>query len=179
MRYDEVSPVLFPPGTSLTHPSLVHYKAASAVGSFDTSRSNYEDGKTDVASVAHILPASAAALTGLPTDHSTASYTPSCKSESKRGLSPSASPGLALDAAEAAAAPPDGGLRAWLNVLGGFLVLASSFGVVNALGAFQAYHEHVRLAPRGCPRAGNERALTRTFSTHGPSLEPPSLLHIS
>ncbi|TNY24175.1 putative monocarboxylate transporter [Rhodotorula diobovata] len=117
---------------------------ASAAGSFDTSRSNYEDGKTDVASVAHILPASAAALTaaGLPTDHSTASYPPSCKSESKRGLSPSASPGLALEAAEAAAAPPDGGLRAWLNVLGGFLVLASSFGVVNALGAFQAYYEH-------------------------------------
>lgn len=124
-----------------------HHKAASAAGSFDTSRSNYEDGKTDVASVAHILPASAAALTaaGLPTDHSTASYPPSCKSESKRGLSPSASPGLALEAAEAAAAPPDGGLRAWLNVLGGFLVLASSFGVVNALGAFQAYYEHVRL----------------------------------
>ncbi|KPV76771.1 uncharacterized protein RHOBADRAFT_12489, partial [Rhodotorula graminis WP1] len=35
----------------------------------------------------------------------------------------------------------DGGLRAWLNVVGGFLVLFSSFGVVNALGAVQAYYE--------------------------------------
>jgi len=35
---------------------------------------------------------------------------------------------------------PDGGLRAWLNVLGGFLVLFASFGYTNAWGVYQAYY---------------------------------------
>lgn len=39
--------------------------------------------------------------------------------------------------------PPDGGLRAWLNVLGGFLILFSSFGLVSAFGVFQAYFAEV------------------------------------
>ncbi|GAA5835393.1 hypothetical protein JCM5353_001764 [Sporobolomyces roseus] len=38
-------------------------------------------------------------------------------------------------------APPDGGLRAWLNVLGGFLVLFSTFGYTNAFGVYQAYYK--------------------------------------
>ncbi|GAA6062305.1 hypothetical protein JCM10212_004393, partial [Sporobolomyces blumeae] len=37
-------------------------------------------------------------------------------------------------------APPDGGLRAWLNVVGGFLVLFASFGYTNAFGVYQAYY---------------------------------------
>lgn len=43
-----------------------------------------------------------------------------------------------------AIAPPDGGLRAWLNVLGGFLILFASFGLVTAYGVFQAYYKQVR-----------------------------------
>ncbi|GAA6041248.1 hypothetical protein JCM8097_001296 [Rhodosporidiobolus ruineniae] len=39
---------------------------------------------------------------------------------------------------------PDGGLRAWLNVAGGWLILFSSFGFVNAWGAFQAYYQLYR-----------------------------------
>ncbi|GAA5894922.1 MCT family MFS transporter [Sporobolomyces salmoneus] len=35
---------------------------------------------------------------------------------------------------------PDGGLRAWLNVLGGFLVLFASFGYTNSWGVYQAYY---------------------------------------
>lgn len=38
-------------------------------------------------------------------------------------------------------APPDGGLRAWLNVVGGFLVLFATFGYTNAFGVYQAYYK--------------------------------------
>ncbi|GAA5930397.1 hypothetical protein JCM1841_006845 [Sporobolomyces salmonicolor] len=36
--------------------------------------------------------------------------------------------------------PPDGALRAWINVLGGWLVLFSSFGYTNTFGVDQAYY---------------------------------------
>ncbi|CCM04654.1 uncharacterized protein FIBRA_06838 [Fibroporia radiculosa] len=35
---------------------------------------------------------------------------------------------------------PDGGLRAWLSVLGGFCVLVSTFGYSNSFGVFQDYY---------------------------------------
>ncbi|KAL7814069.1 major facilitator superfamily domain-containing protein [Trichoderma gracile] len=41
----------------------------------------------------------------------------------------------------AAGAIPDGGLRAWLVVLGGFLDFAIAFGLVNSFGTFQARYE--------------------------------------
>ncbi|KAL7269482.1 hypothetical protein RUND412_007855 [Rhizina undulata] len=34
---------------------------------------------------------------------------------------------------------PEGGLRAWLVVIGSWLVLTSSFGIMNTMGTFQAY----------------------------------------
>ncbi|EJD05764.1 MFS general substrate transporter [Fomitiporia mediterranea MF3/22] len=40
---------------------------------------------------------------------------------------------------------PDGGLRAWLVILGGFCTTFSSFGFVNAWGAFQSYYEQTLL----------------------------------
>lgn len=39
--------------------------------------------------------------------------------------------------------PPDGGLRAWGNVVGGFLVLFASLGLFSAFGVFQAYFAEV------------------------------------
>ena len=36
--------------------------------------------------------------------------------------------------------PPDGGLDAWLTVLGGWLILFCSFGYVNAFGVYQVYY---------------------------------------
>ncbi|KAF8173184.1 MFS general substrate transporter [Mycena galopus ATCC 62051] len=36
---------------------------------------------------------------------------------------------------------PDGGLRAWLIVLGAFFSVFSSFGYINSWGVFQAYYE--------------------------------------
>ncbi|KAM5543470.1 hypothetical protein V8D89_002721 [Ganoderma adspersum] len=40
---------------------------------------------------------------------------------------------------------PDGGLRAWLVVLGGSLGLCATFGFVNAWGIFQVYYQEVML----------------------------------
>ncbi|TFY76406.1 hypothetical protein EWM64_g7608 [Hericium alpestre] len=40
---------------------------------------------------------------------------------------------------------PDGGLEAWLVVLGGFCTTFSTFGYVNTWGTFQAYYETVFL----------------------------------
>ncbi|KAJ5105041.1 MFS transporter asaE [Penicillium alfredii] len=41
--------------------------------------------------------------------------------------------------------PPDGGLQAWLTVLGGFCCLFVSFGWINCIGVFQAYYESHQL----------------------------------
>ncbi|EXJ82007.1 hypothetical protein A1O1_08075 [Capronia coronata CBS 617.96] len=39
-------------------------------------------------------------------------------------------------------APPDGGFRAWLQVLGSFFLFFNSWGTVNAFGVFQTYYEN-------------------------------------
>jgi MFS family permease len=36
---------------------------------------------------------------------------------------------------------PNGGLRAWLQVLGGFFLLFNSWGIINTFGVYQAYYE--------------------------------------
>ncbi|KAK7053488.1 hypothetical protein VNI00_004114 [Paramarasmius palmivorus] len=43
-------------------------------------------------------------------------------------------------AVDAPSPPPDGGLRAWLVVLGSSLVSLATFGIVNAYGAFSDYY---------------------------------------
>lgn len=43
-------------------------------------------------------------------------------------------------------AAPDGGLHAWLKVLGGFLVYINIWGFTLSFGAFQAYYQHELLA---------------------------------
>ncbi|KAL1988396.1 hypothetical protein VTN96DRAFT_10079 [Rasamsonia emersonii] len=42
--------------------------------------------------------------------------------------------------------PPDGGLQAWLVVLGGFCVLFVSFGWINCIGVFQEYYQTHQLS---------------------------------
>ncbi|KAF5006580.1 hypothetical protein FDECE_7055 [Fusarium decemcellulare] len=41
--------------------------------------------------------------------------------------------------------PPDGGLTAWLQVLGSFLINLNNFGLANSFGVFQTYYETVLL----------------------------------
>ncbi|KNG49712.1 MFS general substrate transporter [Stemphylium lycopersici] len=41
---------------------------------------------------------------------------------------------------------PNGGLTAWLQVLGGFFLLFNSWGIINTFGSFQAYYETNLLA---------------------------------
>ncbi|OAK93457.1 monocarboxylate permease-like protein [Phaeosphaeriaceae sp. SRC1lsM3a] len=42
--------------------------------------------------------------------------------------------------------PPNGGLQAWLAVLGGFCVTFASFGWINCIGIFQSYYETHQLS---------------------------------
>ncbi|KAI1409051.1 MFS general substrate transporter [Hypoxylon sp. FL1857] len=44
--------------------------------------------------------------------------------------------------------PPNGGLTAWLHVVGGFMLLFNSWGVLNAFGVFQTYYESGALFDR-------------------------------
>ncbi|KAJ6622513.1 major facilitator superfamily domain-containing protein [Mycena sp. CBHHK59/15] len=48
--------------------------------------------------------------------------------------------------ATAPAGPPDGGLKAWLTILGASLVALATFGPVNAYGAFNDYYETTYLS---------------------------------
>ncbi|KAJ4334815.1 hypothetical protein N0V95_009073 [Ascochyta clinopodiicola] len=45
---------------------------------------------------------------------------------------------------------PNGGLWAWLQVLGGFFLLFNSWGIVNTFGSYQAYYE-TTLLPSSSP----------------------------
>ncbi|PTB63039.1 MFS general substrate transporter [Trichoderma citrinoviride] len=69
--------------------------------------------------------------------------------ESKRPFpsdltSPHEAPSTSPPPASATAAP-DGGLNAWLQVLGGWVVFAATWGLVNAFGTFQTYYQTVML----------------------------------
>jgi MFS family permease len=50
--------------------------------------------------------------------------------------------------------PPNGGYRAWITVLGSFLLQASSFGFVSACGVFQLYYKSVMLPERSSQELG-------------------------
>lgn len=43
-------------------------------------------------------------------------------------------------APSAASTPPDGGLKAWLQVLGSFILFFNTWGIVNSFGVFQTYY---------------------------------------
>ncbi|GAA5903483.1 hypothetical protein JCM6882_006559 [Rhodosporidiobolus microsporus] len=69
----------------------------------------------------------------------TVSYPPSTKSV--KDLEHSGANSTAGGETLVAALPGEGGLRAWLNVLGGWLLMFASFGYVNAFGVFQSYYK--------------------------------------
>lgn len=49
-------------------------------------------------------------------------------------------------AGPAPAAPPDGGLTAWLQVAGSFFLMMNSWGILNSFGVYQTYYETAILA---------------------------------
>jgi MFS family permease len=53
-----------------------------------------------------------------------------------------------LPAVTSTSPPPNGGLTAWLHVVGGFMLLFNSWGVLNAFGVFQTYYESGALFDR-------------------------------
>lgn len=44
--------------------------------------------------------------------------------------------------------PPDGGLEAWLQVLGSAVILVATWGLINSFGVFQAFYETTLLKDR-------------------------------
>ena len=61
------------------------------------------------------------------------------------GTDPSAPPTKLEDSARKdtvpfANDPPDGGLNAWLHVLGSFFLVFNTWGIINAFGAYQTYY---------------------------------------
>ncbi|KAI9801590.1 MAG: hypothetical protein M1825_003269 [Sarcosagium campestre] len=48
--------------------------------------------------------------------------------------------------------PPDGGTKAWLQVVGGFLLVLNTWGLVNSYGIFQTYYS-TELLPSSTPSA--------------------------
>lgn len=80
---------------------------------------------------------------------------------------------------------PDGGLKAWLVVVGAYLALFSSFGVVNAYGVFQEYYT-TTLLPNASPSVisligslqlfilyGLSPLIGKLFDTYGPNILLP------
>ena len=47
---------------------------------------------------------------------------------------------------------PDGGLVAWLQVLGSFMIFFNTWGVVNSFGVYQTYYENNILQSEGASR---------------------------
>ena len=52
---------------------------------------------------------------------------------------------LAKPPTSSAAPPPNGGLQAWLHVLGAFMLWFNTWGILNAFGVFQTYYESGKL----------------------------------
>ncbi|KAF9873929.1 major facilitator superfamily transporter [Colletotrichum karsti] len=46
-----------------------------------------------------------------------------------------------VEKAAAPAGPPNGGLQAWLHILGSFLLYFNTWGLISSFGAFQAYYQ--------------------------------------
>ncbi|KAK3110941.1 hypothetical protein LTR53_014264 [Teratosphaeriaceae sp. CCFEE 6253] len=66
------------------------------------------------------------------------------------GSSPLQSPGFPPDPPKGppGGPPPDGGLTAWLQVLGGYFLFFNTWGLINAFGVFQTYYAAVLLPDR-------------------------------
>lgn len=50
-----------------------------------------------------------------------------------------------LPTSSSAGPPPNGGLQAWLHVLGAFMLWFNTWGILNAFGVFQTYYESGQL----------------------------------
>ncbi|KAH8820701.1 putative MFS monocarboxylate transporter [Xylogone sp. PMI_703] len=60
----------------------------------------------------------------------------------KERIQPSApTPPQTLPSVAQVAAPPNGGVKAWFQVLGAFMLFFNSWGIVNSFGVYQAFYE--------------------------------------
>ena len=58
-----------------------------------------------------------------------------------KSQAPSDNEALAKPPTSSTSPPPNGGLQAWLHVLGAFMLWFNSWGILNAFGVFQTYYE--------------------------------------
>ncbi|KAI8716623.1 MFS domain-containing protein [Fusarium sp. LHS14.1] len=75
------------------------------------------------------------------TNHFPPTLPPEPEKKVARDTAPQDSDGVSLKPAEAASCPPNGGSRAWLNVLGSFMLYFNTWGILNTFGAYQTYYE--------------------------------------
>ncbi|RTE82241.1 hypothetical protein BHE90_003237 [Fusarium euwallaceae] len=61
---------------------------------------------------------------------------PESGEEKARDTAPQDSDGLSLKPAAVLNPPPNGGLKAWLNVLGSFMLSFNTWGILNTFGAY-------------------------------------------
>lgn len=69
------------------------------------------------------------------------SVAPSPQDDEKAASSEPAVEAPAKPSANTASAIPNGGLNAWLQVLGGFMLFFNTWGLLNTFGIFQTYYE--------------------------------------
>ncbi|PCH01973.1 Major facilitator superfamily domain, general substrate transporter [Penicillium occitanis (nom. inval.)] len=60
--------------------------------------------------------------------------------EEKRGVDDIGNSTLPIAAPAPVGPPPDGGLKAWSQVLGAFFLMVNTWGLINAYGVFQTYY---------------------------------------
>ena len=78
--------------------------------------------------------------------HSSPTMEATHENETKTGIDSIELPDRRLEVQPAAPSSfPDGGLRAWMSVLGGFCSCFSSYGWISSIGVFQTYYQDVKL----------------------------------
>ena len=65
--------------------------------------------------------------------------------EQEKQISPQTHPDIEAPSKPATSPPPNGGLQAWLHVLGAFMLWFNTWGFLNAFGVFQTYYESGQL----------------------------------
>jgi len=118
--------------------NLNEKKARSNLDLSDTDQSSASrsDVEKDIETTAQI--------TALEQTYAVSVRTPSPAATPTRGISPEPATGPVPDV------PPDGGLQAWLQVVGASVILVDTWGIVNSFGVFQAYYEEYTL-PNSSP----------------------------
>ncbi|KAL7930148.1 major facilitator superfamily domain-containing protein [Trichoderma chlorosporum] len=87
--------------------------------------------------------------------------------------SPDESPPTPTPAVSPSSPIPDGGLNAWLQVLGAWVVLAASWGLVNSFGTYQTYYQTTMLTSESASTISWIGSLQACLLFHGGLISGP------